>query len=147
MGNEGFDPSYAAGPEIGLVVWLLFAAIYFYSAFTQYKMAQKCGHSENAWWSYIPIMNVFLLCQMAQKEMWWVVLFLVPLVNIYAFGAVWVAISKRLGHSGFWGIMAILPFLNFVAYFVLSFTGSTPTYQRPTPPPQPQQRREPTQVG
>ena len=128
------ETAYAADSGGGLIlfVWI---ALYFYFAFAQYKIAQKVGH-ESAWWAWIPVLNLFQQVQMAGKEWYWFILCLVPLVNIFAFAAIWMAIAQRCYKSAAWGIMAIVPFLNLIAWGYLAFSGSEatpPAHHEPAP--------------
>jgi len=113
-----------------LFVWL---ALYLYFAFTQYKIAQKVGH-QAPWWAWIPIVNIFQQIQMAGKQWYWFFLYLIPVVNIFAIAAIWVWIAQNCRKSAIWGILAILPFLNLIAWGYLAFSGSEPAPQ-PQPAP------------
>lgn len=151
MYNEGLNSQYATAAGFGLFFWLVVFAFYFYGAFSQYKMAQKCDCKSNAWWSFIPVLNLFLLINMAKKDWWWFVLFLVPVVNIYAIFKIWIDVAHNIGHSTLWGFLAAVPFLNLIAWYVLAFTGSKPVtshFQSPTQQVEQQHHdHTPTQVG
>ena len=112
-----------------IVIWL---AVYLYLAYTQFKIAQKVNH-HSPWWAFVPIINLFQQVQMANKEWYWFFLYLIPVVNIIAIAAVWINIAKSCSKSPAWGIMAILPFLNFIAWGYLAFSGSEP---KPQPMPE-----------
>ena len=130
-----YDPGYgAADASIGLIGWLIILGVWCYFGYCMYKMAQKCGQGDSAWWGFVPILNTFLLIKMAEKPMWWFLLCLVPVVNLVAFFALWIGAAKNCGSSAVWGVLALLPVINFVAWGVLAF--SSPSYKRPTPPPQ-----------
>ncbi|MCP4686136.1 MAG: signal peptidase I [bacterium] len=131
-----------AGPGILPILALL--AIYAYVAFTQYKIAQKCGCHDSAWWAWIPIMNTFLLFRMAGKPAWWFVLCLIPLVNLYVFAVLWMETAKTVGQSALMGFLVLIPILNFIALGVLAFSGGT--YQVP-PPSQTERPRQPESVA
>ena len=138
-----YEPGYDGG-GIGVVAWLAILAIYCYFAYSQYKIAQKVGCADQAWWSWIPIMNTFLLIKMAGKEWWWFLLALVPLVNIVIFAILWIETAKAAGHSPVWGVLVLIPFLNFVAVGVMAFSGGT---SGPLPTSGRIDSREPTHVG
>lgn len=144
MNESGFDGG-AFGQAFGAMFWLFIVATYFYFAFTQYKIAQKCGCNDNAWWSYIPIFNLVLLAQMAGKEWYWVVLCFVPFVNIIAFAVLWIKTAQRAGFSAVWGFLALVPLVNFIAVGFMAFTASTPGPSAAPPPSTPS--RQPEHVG
>ncbi|MBD3403672.1 signal peptidase I [candidate division GN15 bacterium] len=125
-------------PIFGLVGLLVMAAIYFYFAFAQYTLAKKLGCLNDAWWSFIPIMNSLLLIKMGGKEMWWFLLMLVPVVNIVVFAILWIEVAKGVGKSGFLGFCTLIPFVNFITIGILAFTGGN-NRQSPFPPKSPSQ--------
>ncbi len=129
MNESGYDSGFESASGImqmlGVMGWLFFVAAYAYFGYTLYKIAQKCGCSKNAWWAWVPVLSLFLLVQCAKKEWWWVLLCLVPIVNIIIIAIIWVEVAKHTGNSPFWGIMALLPFLNFVALGVMAFKNNS----------------------
>ncbi|MFQ5453716.1 MAG: DUF5684 domain-containing protein [Candidatus Zixiibacteriota bacterium] len=142
-GTYEMTTSTQAGP-IGMIVWLVMIAIYLYFAFMQYKIAQNCSCKDNAWWSFIPIMNTVLLVKMSGKPMWWFLMLLVPMVNIIAFFVLWVAVAKNCGQSAVWGVMTMIPPISFVAFYILAYKNKPLSY--PTGPYQYTQPRTPQQV-
>lgn len=135
-------------PVFGLIGFAVIIAFYLYFSFAQYKLAQRLGCYNNAWWSFIPILNSLLLCQMGGKPMWWFLLMLVPLVNIYVFAVLWIEVAKGVGKSGFLGFCTLLPFINIVTIGILAFTGGSNNRQSPFPPKSPSQTpRQPQSVA
>ena len=120
------------GAGFGAVFFLIVLAVYFYFAFTQYKIAQRVGCADRAWWSYVPVLNTFLLIRMAGKDWSWFLYCLIPLVNVIAFAIMWMEVAKASGNSTIWGLLVLVPFLNFVAMGVMAFAGSTPESSFPT---------------
>ena len=92
---------YSAGPEAGLAMipLLVMLGAYLYVGFTYFKMAQKCGHSDSAWWSFIPILNLFLMIKLANKPGWWFLLCLIPGVNVIIFAILGIETAKALGQD------------------------------------------------
>ncbi len=121
--NNGYEMnSSPLGMMAGLFGWLFMIGMYLFFTYMLYRIAQKCGQKDNAWWAFIPIMNILLYCQMAGKPMWWTVLMFVPIVNLVVFVIMSVAVAKNAGQPAFWGVALIIPFLNFVALIVMAFT-------------------------
>lgn len=132
---------YESGAETGgAFVLFLWVALYFYFAYTQYRIAQKVGH-QSPWWAWIPILNFFQQIQLAGKDWWWFVLYLVPVVNIIAMAVVWMGIAKNCRQASFWGILAIIPFVNLFAWGYLAF--SSDASQPPAPPEHAPREQEP----
>jgi len=102
---------------------LIFAVVYVLIAISLMKIAKRTN-TPNAWFAWIPILNLILMIQIAQRPMWWLVFFLVPVINIVgiviAF-VLWVDIAKRLGKSAVFGILAAFIPIIFVPY--LAFSG------------------------
>jgi len=130
---------------LGLIPVLFLLGIFLFCAYCQARMAKKMGLLNNSWWAYVPIVNTFLLFQMAGKPAWWFVLCLIPLVNVVVFAILWMETAKALGQSPFWGIMVLIPVINFFALGILAFSAGQPQY--PTPPTVEEQPRQPQQVG
>ena len=142
-GEYAVDPGGAGFlGMVGAAFWLFFIGIYLVFTWLLYRISCNAGQRNDAWWAFIPILNVFLLCKMAQKPMWWFLLCLVPLVNIVILAVMFWKISENCGQHGFWGICMLLPFVNVVAMLVLAF--STPKYPAQ---PQPSTTRPRQPVG
>ncbi len=131
------------GSGIGAVMWLIILAAYLYFTYAQFKIAQKTGHSGNAWWAFIPILNTILLIKMAGRPMWWFFLCLIPIVNVIVFVVMWINVAKACNQSPVWGFLTILPFINFISIGVLAFSGPKSPQQFPTKP----VPRQPERVG
>ena len=83
---------------------ILFIAVYAYFSYGIQTIANKTG-TENAWLAWIPLANVYLLCKVADKPGWWLVLFLIPLVNIVVSVIVWLVVAEKRGKGGVWGVL------------------------------------------
>lgn len=135
------------GSMAGMMVFIIIAAVYFYFAYAQYRIALKADHHA-PWMAWIPIANTFQLVEMAGKPWHWVVFLLVPLVNIVCFGILWAEVAKRCNCAALWGWLMLVPFINFVSVGVMAFGASSQgSGYMPPPPPKPEQSREPQQVG
>jgi hypothetical protein len=106
--------SHAATPMTGgtfMFFLLVVAAIYVYSALTMQTIAEKTN-TENPWLAWIPIANIILLLNIAKKPIWWIVLCLIPLVNLIVFIIVWMAVAEARGKPGWVGVLLIVPVLG-----------------------------------
>ena len=129
----------------GPLFLLAIVCAYIYLGYAQYRIAQKLGH-DNPWFSFVPIVNVIQIVQMAQKPLWWFVLILIPVVNVIALAILWITIAKRLGQSPVVGFLTIIPLLNFITLGVMGF-GSGSSSPGTYPPPQHPQPKQPEHVG
>ncbi len=104
------------------IVWLvLILAVYVYVAVCLMKIAKKTG-TANAWLAWIPILNVFLMLQIARKPLWWFILMLIPIVNIVISIIVWMEIAKAVRKPEWLGILMIIPMVNLVVPGYLAFS-------------------------
>src|SRR5579863_2407004 len=82
------DDSSVAGAAMGVafmgVFFLIAIAAYVYSALAFQTIAKKTN-TENAWWAWIPILNLILILNIAKKPIWWIILCFIPLVNLVIF--------------------------------------------------------------
>ena len=111
------------GGGIGAVMWLIILAAYLYFAYAQFKIAQKIGHRDSAWWAFIPILNTVLLVKMAAKPLYWFLFCLIPFINIIICAVLWIDVATACSQSPVWGFLTILPFINFISIGVLAFSG------------------------
>lgn len=125
---SGSVPPEAAGGMAllagGMVLFiaLVILVIYVVMAISLMKIANRTG-TPNAWFAWIPILNLILMIQIAQRPMWWLVFFLVPVINIVGIVlqfVIWVDIAKRLGKSAVFGILAALIPIIFMPYLAFS---------------------------
>jgi len=97
-----------------LMVFLgIFAVFYIYTALALQTIAQKTN-TENGWMAWIPIINIVLMCNIAKKPVWWIILCLIPVVNIVIFILLWMGIAEARNKPSWWGIMVIIPIMNII---------------------------------
>jgi uncharacterized membrane protein YhaH (DUF805 family) len=95
---------------VGLVVFVIVVA-------GMWKVFEKAG--EPGWAAVIPIYNVIVLVKIAGREMWWVLLFLLPCANFVAAVMISLDIARKFGKDPLYGIG--LAFLPFIFYPMLGF--------------------------
>lgn len=94
--------------EFLFFILAFFFAFYVYHALALQTIARKTNR-DDGWLAWIPIANLFLMVMIAKKPVWWVLLFLIPLVNVVVIVMVWMAIAKARGKPNWWGILYIIP--------------------------------------
>ena len=99
---------------VGLAIMLFFIA-------AMWKVFTKAG--EPGWASLIPIYNLVVMLKIAGKPVWWIILFLIPLVNIIISVLVALGIAERFGKGA--GFAIGLVFLPFIFYPILGFGSAT----------------------
>ena len=106
----------AAGPMGAVmgIVWLGVVVLMIASTWVVFTKAGKPG-----WASIVPIYNLIVLLEIAGKPLWWILLLLIPLVNIIVAILVFMALAKNFGKSELFGIGLAL--LGFIFMPVLAF--------------------------
>ncbi len=110
------DGGGAAG-GIGGIIWL---AILILGVVGLWKVFVKAG--KPGWAAIIPIYNIIVLLQIVGKPVWWIILFLIPLVNIIVAIIVMIALAKSFGKGTGYGIGLFL--LGFIFIPMLGFDDS-----------------------
>ena len=94
----------------GTIVYLLIIIVMIAG---MWKVFEKAG--QPGWAAIIPIYNIIVLLQVIGKPLWWIVLFIIPLVNFVALILVAMDLAVCFGKSKGWGfgLLFILPFIGY----------------------------------
>lgn len=106
------------GSFFGLVVQLLVIAFF---AWVFWRIFEKAG--KPGWAAIIPIYNVIVLLEIVGRPVWWVLLLLVPVVNVVIGFLLALDLSRSFGHDLAFALG--LFFLGFIFYPVLAFGSDT----------------------
>jgi hypothetical protein len=87
-----------------------------------WKVFEKAG--KPGWAAIIPIYNIIVLLQIVGKPIWWLILLLIPIVNIVILILIAMDLAVCFGKSKGWGI-GLLFFLGFIGYPLLGFGDAT----------------------
>jgi hypothetical protein len=115
-----YTPAQSAGGSL-IMFFLVGLAAYAYIAFSIQTIANKTG-TDNAWMAWIPILNIWLLCEIGGKPGWWVILMFIPFINIVMTVLIWMAVSDARQKSPFLGVLMLIPFLNLFVPGYLAFS-------------------------
>jgi hypothetical protein len=74
------------------------------------------------WLAFIPIINIWTIFSCAGKPWWWILLLLVPLVNIFVVIVVWMSITENLGRNKWLGLLMLLPIISSIFLAILAFS-------------------------
>ena len=123
MDGSNVSNAAAGGILAGMMfVWLIVCAcIYVYFALALSTIAKKTN-TENAWMAWIPILNVILMLNIAQKPIWWFILLIIPLVNIIIIIMVWMGIAEARNKPSWMGILMIVPVANLAMPALIAWT-------------------------
>ena len=97
-----------------LLIWLAVAVLMIVSG---WKVFTKAG--QPGWAVLIPIFNFYVLLKVAGKPGWWLILLLIPLVNVAIAILTILAVCERFGKGVGFAVGLIL--LPFIFYPILGF--------------------------
>ena len=93
---------------ITLIVLGLFIVTVCYPLFL---IAQKTN-APYPFFAFIPILNYYLLCKISGRPVWWMVLYVIPLVSMVIDVLVWMDIAKIRRKPAWMGALIIVPVVN-----------------------------------
>ncbi len=99
------------------VFWLIWLVLILVAG---WKMYVKAG--QKGWVSLIPILNILGLLKIVHRPWWWILLLLIPFVNLVVGVILMLDLAKAFGHGV--GMALVLVFLTAIGYLVLGFGGS-----------------------
>lgn len=102
-----FNPGLMLLRGLGTTMLVGFA-LYVYFGITVMLIARKT-RTPNAWLAWLPIGNLFLMCHVGRRPGWWVVLLLIPVVNILFVAMIWMAMAETRGKPAWTGALALIP--------------------------------------
>jgi hypothetical protein len=107
-----------AGAMAGMGIFaVVYVAIIVVLVAALWKIFTKAG--KPGWAAIVPIYNILVLCEIAGKPAWWVVLFLIPFVNFVVAIILSIALAKNFGKGTGFGLG--LAFLGFIFAPILAF--------------------------
>jgi hypothetical protein len=123
-----------AAVAAGFLAVILAATVglYVYFSLCMYLIARKLNVPA-AWTAWLPILQVWPFLGSAGKSLWWAILLLIPLVNVFVGVFLWMRITENLGRNSMLGVLMLLPVVNLVLLGVLAFSGRDEASAKPVP--------------
>jgi|SRR3989338_6931835 len=115
------EVSSAAVAGIMAIYLVVLVVGYVYMAICFQVIAKKTA-TANPWMAWVPIANLVLMLNIAKKPVLWILLMLIPLVNLVIFIIVFMKIAEARGKPGWVGILMIVPFVNLILPAYLAFS-------------------------
>jgi hypothetical protein len=103
--------------SMGALVVLAYLGVLVLVIVSIWKIFEKAG--KPGWAAIVPIYNMIVLLEIVKKPVWWIVLMMIPFVNIVIAIIVYVELAKSFGKSAGFGIGMI--FLSFIFLPLLAF--------------------------
>ena len=128
--------------DVGVAAILLYvAAVYAILVIPYWVIFTKAG--QEGWPALIPIYSTYILLKVIGRPGWWLLLFLIPFVNVVIYIIMMNDLSKSFGHGV--GFTLGLLFLSIIFVYILAFgsstyrepAGATGASMSPPPPPPP----------
>jgi hypothetical protein len=113
--TSDFDSPTQAAPSP--IFWICYFAIIILLIAAMWKVFSKAG--QPGWAAIIPIYNIYVLCKVAGRPGWWLLLMFIPLVNLIIAIILNIDIAKNFGKGVGFGIGLII--LPFIFYPILGF--------------------------
>lgn len=115
-----YDYSAMMGDSMSQLAWMypvsgVFAII---GIIAMWKLFSKAG--QPGWAAIIPIYNLIVLLRIVNRPWWWLLLMLVPFVNIVIAFIVIFDLGKSFGKSGVWSFFLLIV-LSVIGILILAF--------------------------
>jgi hypothetical protein len=102
---------------IGIGVLVFGLVVYLVYGFVMSRVHKKAGNPP--WWGFVPFVNEYGLLKLSGREAWWLLLYLIPCVNIIPSILVPIDVAKSFGKDALFAVGLI--FLPFIFFPVLAF--------------------------
>ncbi|NQD69949.1 signal peptidase I [Sphingobacterium shayense] len=91
--------------------YIIFAVITIASLYGLWLLFKKAG--KQGWEAIIPFYREYVMAELTARPKWWVILLIVPIVNIFIFYGLYLDLLKSFGKRRFWetAVAVILPFI------------------------------------
>lgn len=103
------------GNSTGIIVGIILAVISIAALWKVFQKAKQPG-----WAAIIPIYNTYILLKVVGRPGWWVLLYLIPFVNLIVHLIVSLDAAKSFGKSSAFGVIGLWLF-SFIGYLILGF--------------------------
>jgi hypothetical protein len=115
---QTYGNASSGGSPIGAIFGVA-VAVLIIAAF--WKIFTKAG--QPGWAAIIPIYNYYVLLKVVGRPGWWLILYLIPFVNLIIFIIVAIDLAKSFGKTGGFAVGLIL--LPFIFFPILGFGSAT----------------------
>lgn len=94
--------------EFSVVTWLIVLAVSVFTIICMWKILKKAG--KQGWECLIPIYSNIVMLEIAGLPTWYLILYFIPIANIYISFKLYVELAHKFGKSTGFGVgMALIP--------------------------------------
>ena len=104
-------------PPPGPLFWIVCLAVFVFYIASMWQVFEKAG--KPGWASVVPIYNTIVLLQISGKPGWWVLLYLIPVVNIVIAIIATLGLARNFGKGTGFAVGLIL--LGFIFFPILAW--------------------------
>jgi hypothetical protein len=116
--SDGFGPEVGGGLfALGAGMTIIWLAIVLVLIISNWKIFEKAG--EPGWAAIIPIYNIIILLKIVGRPIWWIVLLLIPFLNIIFLIIVVLDLAKAFNKGSGFAIGLLL--LGIIFFPILAF--------------------------
>jgi hypothetical protein len=112
--------SSGSGAAFAILI-VIYLAVIILTIASLWRCFTKAGHA--GWKAIIPIYNLYIMLKIAGKPGWWLILLIIPIVNIVFLILTYVAFARSYGKGGGFAVGLIL--LSFIFFPILGFGSAT----------------------
>lgn len=105
------------GDSVSGFMTLLFLVALIVQIIAYWLIFKKAG--KPGWAAIIPIYNLVVLCEVVGRPVWWIVLLLIPFVNLVILIILMIDLAKSFGYGVGFGLGLI--FLHYIFILILGF--------------------------
>lgn len=119
LSQSGLSSAEVAGVImfVSMFLWVLFFVVVV-AIVTQWRIFSKAG--QEGWKSLIPVYNTYILLKIVGRPGVWLLLLLIPVVNIVIYFLMSIDLAKAFGKSAGFGIIGLW-FFSLIGYLILAF--------------------------
>lgn len=99
------------------LIWIIYIAVIIIVIAGMWKAFEKAG--KPGWAAIVPIYNIIVMLEIAKRPLWWIILILIPFVNIVILIIMSIDIAKNFGKDTGFGVGLAL--LGFIFWPILGF--------------------------
>ena len=122
----------AALGMFSVILFFILIILYIYSAICLQTIAKKTD-TQNGWLAWIPIANLFLMCNIGKVKYIWLLFLLAgfvpligtlvgPICDLFLFGFIWYKIALARGKEGWVGAITVIPVVGLFTMGYLAFS-------------------------
>jgi hypothetical protein len=101
----------------GPLFWIVCLALVVFYVAAVWRVFEKAG--KPGWAAIVPIYNAIVMLQIAGKPVWWILLFLIPVVNIVVAIMMYIAFARNFGKGV--GFALGLAFVSIIFFPILAW--------------------------